>query len=343
VETPRPRRPNRRKSPFGDDEGDDSSSQPESSSGRSSSARIPARSVSASEKPAASNGSAKKATNGTHKSNGAGKKEVIDGWEVGTDPKIDQSGHIDFGGSFGVSAMMVGFPLLMYYMWIGATFYDGKFPTPTKGQTLLDFFKHLAGLVSEFAFPSVRAWTIYWVFFIFEGACYCLLPGVETYGKPLAHEGGKQLRYYCSGVWSFYTTIVITAVLHYTGVFPLYTIIDEFGPLLSVAILSGYLVSIIAYFSALARGAQHRMTGYPIYDFFMGAELNPRMFGILDFKMFFEVRLPWFILLGLSCATAARQYEDYGYVSPQVAFLVMAHFLYANACCKGEECITTTW
>ncbi|KIN06321.1 hypothetical protein OIDMADRAFT_155366 [Oidiodendron maius Zn] len=239
--------------------------------------------------------------------------------------------------------MMIGFPLLMYYMWIGATFYDGKFPTPAKGQNLIQFFRHLAGIVSEFAFPSVRAWTIYWVFFIFEGACYCLLPGVEVYGKPLAHEGGKQLKYYCSGVWSFYTTIVIAAVLHYTGLFPIYTIIDEFGPLLSVAILSGYLVSIVAYFSALVRGAQHRMTGYPIYDFFMGAELNPRMFGILDFKMFFEVRLPWFILLGISCATAARQYEDYGYVSPQVAFLVMAHFLYANACAKGEECITTTW
>jgi len=125
--------------------------------------------------------------------------------------------------------------------------------------------------------------------------------------------------------------------------FPLYTIIDEFGPIMSVAICSGFLVSFVAYFSALARGAQHRMTGYPVYDFFMGAELNPRMFGILDFKMFFEVRLPWFILFGLSCATAARQYENYGYVSGEVGFLVLAHFLYANACAKGEECITTTW
>ena len=132
-------------------------------------------------------------------------------------------------------------------------------------------------------------------------------------------------------------------VLHVTGIFKLYTVIDEFGPLLSVAILSGFLVSFIAYFSALARGAQHRMSGYPIYDFFMGAELNPRMFGVLDFKMFFEVRLPWYILFFISMGAAARQYEQYGYVSGEVGFLLLAHFLYANACSKGEECIVSTW
>jgi len=53
--------------------------------------------------------------------------------------------------------------------------------------------------------------------------------------------------------------------------------------------------------------------------------------------------MPWFILLGITCATAAKQYELYGYVSAEVMFLVMAHFLYANACAKGEECILTTW
>lgn len=85
------------------------------------------------------------------------------------------------------------------------------------------------------------------------------------------------------------------------------------------------------------------MTGYHVYDFFMGAELNPRMFGWLDFKMFFEVRLPWYILYLISLSAAARQYEVYGYVTPEVGFLVMAHWLYANACSKGEEMIVTTW
>jgi delta24(24(1))-sterol reductase len=270
-------------------------------------------------------------------------EKIVDGWSQGLDPKVDYSGHFEFGGSWGVSAMMIGFPLLMYYMWIGATYYDGKFPTPEKGQSFIDFVKRMGVLVHDGAYPSMKAWAIYWSFGVFEMACYCLLPGIYIYGKPLPHEGGKQMKYYCSGVWSFYVTIIIVAALHFTEVFPLYTILDEFGPLMSVAIISGWLVSIVAYFSALYRGAQHRMTGYPIYDFFMGAELNPRMFNILDMKMFFEVRLPWYILFLVSCAAAARQYDQSGYVSGEVGFLVMAHFLYANACSKGEECIVNTW
>ena len=269
--------------------------------------------------------------------------KIIDGWAEGKDPKVDYSGHFEFGGSLGVLSMMIGFPMLMYYMWIGATYYNGKFPRPAKGQDMGEFVRHLGHLVYTGAFPSLKAWTIYWVFFVFEGICYLVLPGITVMGRSLPHEGGKQLPYYCSAVWSFYTSIVLGLTLHVTGIFPLYTIIDEFGPLMSVAILSGFLVSFIAYFSALIRGAEHRMTGYPIYDFFMGAELNPRLFGILDFKMFFEVRLPWYILLFLSMGAAARQWEVYGYVSGEVGFLVMAHFLYANACSKGEECIVSTW
>ncbi|KAM3075670.1 C-24(28) sterol reductase [Clarireedia jacksonii] len=169
------------------------------------------------------------------------------------------------------------------------------------------------------------------------------MSGFTCYGKPLPHEGVKKLEYYCSAYTSFYFTILVAAVLHTTGLFRLQTILDEFGPIMSVAIISGFLMSFYAYISAFARGAQHRITGYPIYDFFMGAELNPRLFGILDFKMFYEVRIPWFILFGLSCAAAARQYEQYGYVSGGVLFLVMAHFIYANACAKAEYLITTTW
>ena len=215
--------------------------------------------------------------------------------------------------------------MLMYYMWIGATYYDGHLPLPAQGEKYSDFARHLADLVYEGAFPSIKAWIMYWVFFVFEAACYLYLPGVYVHGKPLEHEGGKSLIYYCSGMWSFYTTIAVAALLHFTGVFKLYTILDEFGPLMSVAILSGFIVSVVAYVSALYRGVEHRMTGSHVYDFFLGAELNPRMFGLLDFKMFFEVRLPWFILLMISTATAARQYESFGWVSGEVGFLILAH------------------
>ena len=267
---------------------------------------------------------------------------VVNGSQPENDPKIDLSGHFEFCGSWGTGAMIFGFPLFMYYMWIGATFYGGKFPVPTPTQSFTNFGTHLADLVVKEAFPSLAAWKIYWKFFLVEAAFYCYLPGVQAYGKPLDHEGGKEMKYHCSAVWSFYVTILLAAALHLTGIFPLYTIIDEFGPILSVAIISGFLVAIVAYISAWARGAQHRMTGYFVYDFFMGSELNPRL-GPLDVKMFFMVRIPWFILFGISCAVAAKQYQLYGHISAEILLLVGAHFLYANACAKGEELIMTTW
>ncbi|KAK4929164.1 C-24(28) sterol reductase [Elasticomyces elasticus] len=276
------------------------------------------------------------------------KGKIVDGWEVGTDPKVDRSGHKEFGGALGVSAMMIGFPALMYYMWLGATYYDGHLPLPAQGQSTSQFIQELGRQIYTGAFPSLKAWSMYWGMFVFEMCLYVYAPGIWTKGKQLSHLNNQKLDYYCSGIWSFWITNAVAAALHFSGVMPLYTISDEFGPIMSVAIISGFLVSIVAYASALARGAQHRMTGNTIYDFFMGAELNPRLRlpgsnAPLDFKMFFEVRLPWYILLLTTAGMCARQYERYSYVSAEAALLLLAHYLYANACSKGEECITTTW
>jgi delta24(24(1))-sterol reductase len=258
-------------------------------------------------------------------------------------PAIDTSDKREFGGSLGMSAMMIGFPSLMYYMWIGAEFYDGKFPAPDGNESFKDFFLRMVYLVRTEAYPSNKAWQIYWFFGLLQMAFYMLLPGVYRKGKPLPHLNGQRLDYYCSAMWSFYTSTILGLLLHFTGLFKLYTLMDEFGPILSVAIISGFLCSFIAYTSAYARGATIRMTGRPIRDFFLGAELNPRLFGILDFKMFLEVRVPWFILWFLALGMVFKQYETYGYVSGEAIFLLFAQFLYSNACAKGEHLIITTW
>ncbi|CAI4213602.1 unnamed protein product [Parascedosporium putredinis] len=243
-----------------------------------------------------------------------------------TNPKRDPDAmegippnHIEFGGSPGAASLMIGFPLLMWYMWIGATYYDGGLPLPASDEPIPEFLQHLAGLVYEGAFPTLRAWKIYWVFFFTQMAFYYILPGVEGYGKPLHHEGGKQLKYFCNAYASLYATIILAGFLHVSNLFPLSTLIDEFGSIMSVAILSGFLNSILVYAYAMLCGKGHHL------------------------KMFYEVRIPWFILLLISSAAAVRQYEAYGYVSGEVLFLVMAHYLYANACAKGEQLIITSW
>lgn len=259
-----------------------------------------------------------------------------------TTPRDGSSDEMEFGGSSGTAALILGFPLLMWYMWIGATYYDGQLPMPAPDETWTEFGRHLCHLVYEGAYPTAKAWAIFWIFFIVQALMYCWMPGISNLGRPLPHEGGKRLPYYCSAYTSFYATIVAAIILHVTQIFPLYILIDEFGPIMTVSILSGFLASIIVYVQAFVRGRTIRLTGYPIYDFFMGAELNPRI-GILDLKMFYEVRVPWFILFLITLSVAARQYETYGYVSKEVLFLLGAHYLYTNACAKGEQLIITSW
>lgn len=79
-----------------------------------------------------------------------------------------ESDEFEFGGSFGAASLTVGFPLLMWYMWIGATYYDGHFPMPDADQDWRDFVHHLAHLVYKGAYPTAKAWAVYWTFFIFE-------------------------------------------------------------------------------------------------------------------------------------------------------------------------------
>ena len=117
---------------------------------------------------------------------------------------------------------------------------------------------------------------------------------------------------------------------------------DRFGEIMSVAIISGFLISIAVYVRAILDGTAVRMTGSLIHDFFMGAPLYPRI-GLLDLKMFFEVRLPWFTLYFLSLACCLKQYKEYGYVSNQALYGLYGTWLYANACAKGEELIPPTW
>jgi delta24(24(1))-sterol reductase len=111
---------------------------------------------------------------------------------------------------------------------------------------------------------------------------------------------------------------------------------------MTVAIVCGNGVAIGVYVAAHVNRTTHRMSGNPIYDFFMGASLNPRI-GRLDLKMWAEIRVAWILLFLLTLSAAAHQHRVYGTVSTPMIFMVVAHFLYTNACHKGEECIPTTW
>jgi delta24(24(1))-sterol reductase len=141
------------------------------------------------------------------------------------------------------------------------------------------------------------------------------MPGFLQEGLPVPSLGYKTLMYNCNAVASLYFTMITAAVLHWTGTFRLTDIIDNYGHLMSVAMIYGFGVSFGMYFIAVATGTQLRMSGNFIYDVFMGASLNPRL-GSVDLKMFAEVRIPWVIVFFLAVSGGCKQYENDGYVTP---------------------------
>ena len=58
---------------------------------------------------------------------------------LGKTSNNDMSSY-EFGGPLGVTAMMTGFPVLMYYLWICLWFYDGKLVYPTSVDDITPFF-----------------------------------------------------------------------------------------------------------------------------------------------------------------------------------------------------------
>lgn len=50
-----------------------------------------------------------------------------------------------------------------------------------------------------------------------------------------------------------------------------------------------------------------------------------------------SVRIPWVLLFLISLGGAAKQYDQYGYVSPNQAFMILATGLYINASVLGSN------
>jgi hypothetical protein len=53
--------------------------------------------------------------------------------------KVDNSGNLEFGGTFGTASMMIFFPILMYYLWVCSTFYGGNIQFKKSSETWLAF------------------------------------------------------------------------------------------------------------------------------------------------------------------------------------------------------------
>ncbi|OAJ43411.1 hypothetical protein BDEG_26773 [Batrachochytrium dendrobatidis JEL423] len=217
----------------------------------------------------------------------------------------------EFGGPVGVTFMMGGFPLLMYYFWICIEYYNGVLVAPANWDDLQPFLFRMIEHVAMGAAPSWWAFTVYGMLVAFQAVLAVTMPGPVVKGLPIPSLGNRQLEYLCNGLSSFYVTIATSVILHTTGIFPLESIIDRIGELMTISIIFGFAITLITYTVTIMKKKQFRMSGYFMYDLFMGAVLNPRL-GPLDLKMFSEIRIPWVVLFYISVSALMKEYQMKG-------------------------------
>lgn len=248
-------------------------------------------------------------------------------------------GKKEFGGSRGALGIMIFSHIIPLYLVLSLKYALGGLYYP---QSFIELMDHL----KESCCPTWIGCGIYFGFLIIQLIFAALLPGVEVRGLPIPKENHRQYRYYCNALSSWYLTLFSLPLIHSTNLFRLTLFVDHFGSILSVSMIFSDILSFIIHFYAKFTNQSSDETDSFLYDFFMGIWLNPRLTFLgrdIDLKLLSEARLSWLLLFLISVSCATKQYEVFGNVSWAMKFLLIAHFLYVNACMKGEECIVVTW
>ena len=280
------------------------------------------------------------------------------------------SKRLEFGGPAGALAIMLASHVAVYYLHLCVE---------AAGGDLYSLPRTLAGLRATWAdlrahaTPTFASWCAYLGFLAHQAILALVCPGPVVLGYPCSVPPGERrargvvdaddedaddkdaddkdavpkvrLAYTCNALAAWWCTLGTVAVaVAAFGDAPLVWVADRRGELLTCAVITADLASLAAYAHATLTGAAESTTGQPAYDLFMGAARNPRAFGgKLDWKMWTELRVSWVTLFLLTLASAAKARRRFGAVDPSSAALLLAHWLYANACQKGEESVPFTW
>ena len=51
-----------------------------------------------------------------------------------------------------------------------------------------------------------------------------------------------------------------------------------------------------------------------------------------------QVRVSWITLFLITCSAAVAQYEELGHVTAPMVLMLLAHWLYTNACAANAAC-----
>ena len=222
---------------------------------------------------------------------------------------------------------------ICYYLWWAAEFNQGCVGNPFPIQPE----------VIEKATPNATSIVIYFGLIILQLLFSAIMPGPTVLGFKIPQEDNRRLSYKCNALAGWHTTVVLACFAHWTELFDLKLLYRNSGAMLTTAICFADVIAIILYVECCRTRRSDGSIRFFANDFVMGQYLNPRILRVVDLKMWAEIRVSWLLLFALDVSCALCLKDELGYIPNRMYIILMIHFLYTNACMKGEESIPYTW
>ncbi|SHO77263.1 Similar to S.cerevisiae protein ERG24 (C-14 sterol reductase) [Malassezia sympodialis ATCC 42132] len=250
-----------------------------------------------------------------------------------------RSKELEFGGFFGALFVTVTVPLTMYYLAFGCSEELGcDLSLPISRPDALWEFARTSFIAS---FTDKRAWAIYYGWYVYCVIAWFVLPGKWVQGLPLRTGATLEYKINAFSTGALALGVAVGVIVKRPDVFSI--LYDHWPGLLTAAFVNSLVQAFFVYAGSftgnklLALGGN---SGNPLFDWFIGRELNPRI-GKFDIKTFNELRpglLLW-VFLDLSCA--CHQWKTFGEVSDSMILVTIFHSWYVVDSLLHESTILT--
>jgi 7-dehydrocholesterol reductase len=198
--------------------------------------------------------------------------------------------------------LIVAAPIFILFVWSVLTSRDGS------------LVGYLSAARIDWPRPTWTAAEIVLGFATLQALLLAVLPGRRVLGP--VTPAGDRVSYRANGVLAGVVTHLVFLALLALGWVPLGLVYDEFGAILVVGSLCGLAGAALLYVKGrlAPSGPDFGASGNPLFDFYWGIELHPRIAG-LDLKQLTVARFGMIGWSVLDVAFMAKQYELYGHVS----------------------------
>ncbi|NXX40656.1 LBR protein, partial [Tricholaema leucomelas] len=240
--------------------------------------------------------------------------------------------ELEFGGRIGTFMLIFFLPATVLYLLLMCKQDD---------PSILNFPPPLPALESLW---ETRVFGLFLLWFALQALFYLLPIGKVVEGLPLS--SGKKLQYRINGFYAFILTAAAIGSLLYFQL-ELHYLYDHFMQFAVSAAVFSMGLSIFLYIRSLKAPEEELApsgnSGYLVYDFFIGHELNPRI-GSFDLKYFCELRpgLIGWVVINLAMLLAEMKIHNLSMPSLSMILVNSFQLLYVVDALWNEEAVLTT-